>query len=475
MQNYSSKCNIVLPSLLANHWKRCDTNMSRRSSYSRSRVSTDELSQTDDGGIREQRISGSGGSGLKFISSKTILDTADHFWVAEKSPTAQLELKVFETINQLQEFVSQALIKTAFLGNASTEDLGDYENEEDDGSDESRHTFWIDVQCADETVFDQLVKLFGVAPPSLTSELDVMELHLPSHAFVNLAANSPPAAHSDGENVLAHEQQQVPVRVAGFRDFAVTYHTRPFTTMLQVLKQLQHFNRNRQRTSPNGLALSGGWLLSLLIVLTVEQQLPDTSAIFKQIGGLETKALMGGGEDATLDAHMMKATGDLNRMTTDLRNNLLIKDALLRTCLSADARHSFVSEVHDSFEHYRSWRSRIALVLGHLKIARDSLSSTNACFLNGYQLVMQESSYEINKRMQVLLEFMVAFMPAQLLSTFMGMNCTVPFMQANGYTDLTMWACTIGVGVGISICCLIFVRLNKPVDFTRLEETFMVS
>ena len=381
-------------------------------------------------------------------------DDADHIWVVEQAPNLSINIRSFDDFNSLKSFFDSTFVEvvtrvdddessSSYASTATTAESMHNGLLGGDAAKQDLVQYWFDIQTTDSTLKRSILELFGAYKMAsgllLENEwMDTFEVF--SSRIVAGCARSLPGSQ-DASPVVG---------IVTSRYWTLTLHDGHLVPITNIAKQLQPMRMARLR-----YRLSGAWIISLIFQHSVEELLPSISKILSDIGSLSQQS-----SEQTLAIQHAVSKSVMFLCGKERVVRRLVVESVWRRVVALDA------SVIDRFQHTLS---SVEDALELLAMAREDLRNVDSNLFSVAAAEMATASTSLSRKVLLLTVVASIQYPLQWVASSFGMNCSVPFMNANGYTDLTAFSVIVGC-MGLYIVCAVvymYFKFRKSSDIDK--------
>ncbi|RNE97697.1 MGT2 magnesium transporter [Trypanosoma rangeli] len=166
---------------------------------------------------------------------------------------------------------------------------------------------------------------------------------------------------------------------------------------------------------------------------------------------------------------LLRRISMLRRRMSAENARLYLKEKLLQELMGPTMRTTFVSHDPCVMQAYREVFAELSQVLERMEVARDSLNHVNLNFVNAVSMRMSQASAGFDLRMMFISQITTICLPMNLIASFFGMNCKVPW-SADDVPNLNCFWSVVGI-----MCAWALICMFQPVQQLIFQKKWMCS
>ncbi|KAF5222007.1 hypothetical protein C3747_93g56 [Trypanosoma cruzi] len=243
--------------------------------------------------------------------------------------------------------------------------------------------------------------------------------------------------------------------------FLVTMHAAPFLGLKELLHHVkvggglliqETTSEFCDSEGTDIFTMKGSAVLCALVCFTCETYLPNLTGLISEVDCIDEMVLLvaPGKRDQT---DLLRRVSVLRRRMSTENARLYLKEKLLQELMGPTMRTTFVSRDSELVKAYREVFMELSQVLERMEVARDTLNHVNLNFVNAVFMRMSQASAGFDYRMMVISQISTICLPLNLLASFYGMNCKVPW-SADDYNNLNCFWVIMSIMLAWTIICM---------------------
>jgi Mg2+ and Co2+ transporter CorA len=337
-------------------------------------------------------------------------------------------------------------------------------------------TMWIDVQCSDASVVEEILSCFPRLGRETVEDLLQHEgldtahwYHAQRCLFSNMDCATRLSNGDYGASVVS---------LVAFSDVCITVHKEPFIGHRSSLETIHSMTRLDRRSPgrlaghdtlretnafpPHSMALKNrkrlrltiGAIVATLIENIVIRMLPDPTACLNEVDQIDEMVLM----VRQGQRGLLRRIARTRRLLSTHRSALYRKERFLQQFTSPALASTFISGFNA--EQYRHTLGEVYHVAERLEAARDVLTQANNNFMSHISLQTARVSNNMNRQMKLLSQVATICLPLNIVTGAWGMNVHVPFSESvypNSllpfFLVLSITFCVLLMLVGLALWC----------------------